>query len=100
MASITKNSAEEASERKGSNGSDDDKDVQKTDFGLSSEQIMQIPERDLRQFVSLKKIAPYRNEEHFVHGDQRRRFLPGLCDGSLVVRAQRPQITPCLRVHA
>jgi protein KRI1 len=49
--------------------------VQKKDFGLTTEQILQIEERDMKQLVSLKKLAPYRFDDAFVHGDQRRRFL-------------------------
>ena len=49
--------------------------VKPDSYGLTTEQILQIPEKDLKQYVPLKKLAPFREREFIVTGDKRRRWL-------------------------
>jgi protein KRI1 len=48
--------------------------VEPNSFGLSAEEILFARDSTLKQFVSLKKIAPYRDEEYCVNSKRRRRF--------------------------
>jgi len=49
--------------------------VEKNSYGLSTEEILFAKDSTLKQFVSLKKMAPYREEEeYFVGSKKRRRF--------------------------
>ena len=49
--------------------------VEKNSYGLTTEEILYARDSTLKQFVSLKKMAPYREEgEHFVGSRKRRRF--------------------------
>ena len=50
------------------------KEVKPNNYGLSTEEILSARDSTLRQFVSLKKMAPYREEEHTVGARKRRRF--------------------------
>ena len=43
-------------------------------FGLSVEDIMQADDKDLRQFVSMKKLAPYRDHDWRVSKDKVGKF--------------------------
>lgn len=43
-------------------------------FGLSVEDIMQADDKDLRQFVSMKKLAPYRDHDWRVSRDKVGKF--------------------------
>ena len=44
------------------------REVEAEDFGLSAEEILLADDAELNQFVSLKKIAPYRNNRRSVAG--------------------------------
>jgi protein KRI1 len=49
--------------------------VESNDYGLSTEEILFAQDATLKQFVSLKKMAPYREEgEYNANGRKRRRF--------------------------
>ena len=48
--------------------------VEPNNYGLSTEEILFARDSTLKQFVSLKKMAPYAEQEHFVGSRQRRRF--------------------------
>jgi protein KRI1 len=48
--------------------------VEPNNFGLTPEEILFARDSTLKQFVSLKKIAPYRDDEPFVGSRKRRRF--------------------------
>lgn len=48
--------------------------VEPNSYGLSTEEILFARDSTLKQFVSLKKMAPYVEQEHFVGGKKRRRF--------------------------
>jgi protein KRI1 len=49
--------------------------VEANDYGLSAEEILFAKDATLKQFVSLKKMAPYREEgEYNANGRKRRRF--------------------------
>ncbi|EEC49987.1 predicted protein [Phaeodactylum tricornutum CCAP 1055/1] len=49
--------------------------VEANNFGLSTEEILLARDTTLKQFVSLKKLAPYNEAgEHFVGSRKRRRF--------------------------
>jgi len=48
--------------------------VEPNSYGLSTEEILFARDSTLKQFVSLKKMAPYVEQEHFVGSKKRRRF--------------------------
>jgi len=49
--------------------------VEPNNYGLDTEEILFARDTTLKQFVSLKKMAPYQEGEEFrVHGKKRRRF--------------------------
>ena len=48
--------------------------VEPNSFGLSTEEILFARDSTLKQFVSLKKLAPYAEQEYFVGSKKRRRF--------------------------
>jgi protein KRI1 len=49
--------------------------VEKNSYGLSTEEILFARDSTLKQFVSLKKLAPYREQgEHFTDSRRRRKF--------------------------
>eukprot|EP00521_Asterionellopsis_glacialis_P011771 CAMPEP_0195289924 /NCGR_PEP_ID=MMETSP0707-20130614/6000_1 /TAXON_ID=33640 /ORGANISM="Asterionellopsis glacialis, Strain CCMP134" /LENGTH=729 /DNA_ID=CAMNT_0040349983 /DNA_START=41 /DNA_END=2230 /DNA_ORIENTATION=+ len=49
--------------------------VEANNYGLNAEEILFARDTTLKQFVSLKKMAPYQEGEEFrVHGKKRRRF--------------------------
>ena len=49
--------------------------VEANSFGLSTEEILFARDSSLKQFVGLKRMAPYREDgEHFVGSKKRRRF--------------------------
>jgi len=49
--------------------------VEKNDYGLTTKEILFARDSTLKGFVSLKKMAPYRDEgEYHVHRNKRRRF--------------------------
>jgi len=48
--------------------------VEPNNYGLSTEEILFARDSTLKQFVSLKKMAPYAEQEYFVGSRQRRRF--------------------------
>ena len=48
--------------------------VPANNFGLSAEEILLARDSTLKKFVSLKQIAPYRDDEYFVGSRKRRRF--------------------------
>eukprot|EP00633_Aureoumbra_lagunensis_P004484 CAMPEP_0197320790 /NCGR_PEP_ID=MMETSP0891-20130614/61707_1 /TAXON_ID=44058 ORGANISM="Aureoumbra lagunensis, Strain CCMP1510" /NCGR_SAMPLE_ID=MMETSP0891 /ASSEMBLY_ACC=CAM_ASM_000534 /LENGTH=576 /DNA_ID=CAMNT_0042812341 /DNA_START=1 /DNA_END=1731 /DNA_ORIENTATION=+ len=50
------------------------KQVEPNDFGLSTDEILQADDRALRQLVSIKKIAPYRDTEYKVKADKRKKW--------------------------
>lgn len=53
--------------------------VEANSFGLSTEEILMARDANLKQFVSLKKMAPYNEHgEHFVGSKKRRRFREAL----------------------
>jgi len=47
--------------------------VEKNDYGLSTEEILFAKDSTLKQFVSLKKLAPYRDEGEYLPGTKRRK---------------------------
>jgi len=48
--------------------------VKPNNYGLSTEEILFARDKTLKQFVSLKKLAPYREDEHYVGSRKRRKF--------------------------
>jgi protein KRI1 len=48
--------------------------VEPNNYGLSTEEILFARDSTLKQFVSLKKLAPYTEQEYFVGSKKRRRF--------------------------
>lgn len=48
--------------------------VEPNNYGLSTEEILLARDTTLKQFVSLKKMAPYAEGEYRVHGAKRRKF--------------------------
>ncbi|VEU36017.1 unnamed protein product [Pseudo-nitzschia multistriata] len=49
--------------------------VESNDYGLTTQEILFARDRTLKQFVSLKKMAPYNEQgEHFVGSKKRRKF--------------------------
>ena len=52
--------------------------VEPNNYGLSTEEILFARDTTLKQFVSLKKMAPYQDDEHFVGSKRRRRFREAL----------------------
>lgn len=48
--------------------------VEANSFGLSTEEILFARDTTLRQFVSLKKMAPYNEQEYHVNSRKRRKF--------------------------
>ena len=50
------------------------RNVEATSFGLSTEEILTASDNILGQFVSVKKLAPYREQEWVVSARERRQF--------------------------
>lgn len=50
------------------------RDVKASSFGLSAEEILTASDKTLGQFVSIKKLAPYRDEEWVISARERRQF--------------------------
>lgn len=48
--------------------------VEPNNYGISTEEILFARDSTLKQFVSLKKLAPYTEDEYFVGSKKRRRF--------------------------
>jgi len=47
--------------------------VEANNYGLSTEEVLFARDTTLKQFVSLKKMAPYRDEEEYLPGTKRRK---------------------------
>ncbi|KAJ0400697.1 hypothetical protein ATCC90586_008600 [Pythium insidiosum] len=54
------------------------KQVAKNDFGLTAEEIMAADDKELKQLVSLKRLAPYREEEYAVNRRKIKQFKKSL----------------------
>lgn len=50
------------------------KQVEANNYGLSTEEILLARDSTLKQYVSLKNMAPYHEKEYFVGSKKRRRF--------------------------
>ncbi|GLD93671.1 hypothetical protein PINS_up002276 [Pythium insidiosum] len=52
--------------------------VAKNDFGLTADEIMAADDKELKQLVSLKRLAPYREEEYAVNRRKIKQFKKSL----------------------
>ena len=66
------------------------KSVAPTSFGLTTEEILLADDRELAQYVSVKKLAPYREKEWMVSGRQRSQFRRNLKQKQKQKQGQAP----------
>ncbi|GMH76184.1 hypothetical protein TrLO_g4024 [Triparma laevis f. longispina] len=66
------------------------KTVEKNDYGLAAEDILAADDNELNGYVSLKKLAAYRDPgtEFRVHGNKRRKFKDSLKDKKRKLEAE------------
>ena len=48
--------------------------VPKADYGLSVDEILETPDKELQQLVSIKRLAPYRDGEYAVSASKRKKW--------------------------
>ena len=48
--------------------------VPEADFGLTVDEILETPDAELQQLVSIKRIAPYRDREYVVSSNRRKKW--------------------------
>jgi len=52
--------------------------VQPNAYGLSVEEILEMDDKELNQYVSLKKLYPYRSKEWYVDKKKQGKFISHL----------------------